>query len=95
MLKIGIFDNLFSHTTAQNGYDSSCMLPTKSFFWERNIDIINSNEINTIVFTDESLHIANYYKNSSKNKIAWLLEPEVISKHTYEYIYKKIMLLCF
>lgn len=86
MLKIGLFDNLFAHTTFQNGYDSCCMLPTQSFSWERNIEIINSNLIDTIVFTDESLYIAQYYKNSNKKKIAWLLEPKVISFQTYEYV---------
>jgi hypothetical protein len=74
--RIKILDNNFSHSIL--GYCSDFQI-SENFEWDRNV---STNE-DILVVTDNFLA---HNSTISKNKIAWLIEPECISSHTYEYV---------
>jgi len=79
--KIKIADNTFSHSIL--GYCSDFQI-SENFQWDR----IPSNSNENLVVTDNFL-TSNL--PSSKNKIAWLIEPICVAPQHYEYVKNNLM----
>lgn len=78
VMSVGLVDVNFSHSEAERGYDSACMLPTARFNWERNIRNVSlDQQIDFVVFTDSMIENVNLLKG--KKKVAWIIEPREIN----------------
>ena len=72
---ITLLDNNFPHQTYSSKFGASNILR-----WNRNID----NTISEIVITD--MYLNDSIKNIKNDKICWLLEPQSIHPHIYNWI---------
>jgi FkbM family methyltransferase len=73
MPTVSLVDRNFSHVKDELGFDSSCLLPTSRFDWNRTI---GDNE-ELIVFVDSEIEKVDKYH--SKHKVAWLIEPREVN----------------
>jgi len=79
--KIKIADNTFSHSIL--GYCSDFQI-SENFQWDRTQSNTNENLVVTDNFLTSNLP-------SSKNKIAWLIEPVCVAPQHYDYVRNNLM----
>jgi len=79
--KIKIADNTFSHSIL--GYCSDFQI-SENFQWDRTTSNANENLVVTDNFLTSNLP-------SSKNKIAWLIEPVCVAPQHYDYVRNNLM----
>lgn len=76
--RINLLDANFSHSSNERGYDSSCMVRTARFDWDRT----GFGNTEFVVVTDEFVSA-----KFDGPKIAWLIEPMAVSRKAYDYVY--------